>query len=313
MFANRIPCRKLLSISLLLCLSACATRREIPAPTVPVPEPRQLSEADGITAPPQRAWQWDANRWFTAELDHRCRGPIRFVDERNGIDTYVGNEDVPAITFASDDPDVVLAMLAGYRNQLVFSTDGGRRFVQEVRRLPADQTTKFVIVKQGQVYVGMQLFGPDGYFKWQRPGFRNAWQQEPSAVEVSQLVILAAPLDKANSRIGSYMVVAPTDYQFRSEYADGAQDYIKRIDNIETLGLPHSAQAAPSDTCGRTLALPPWSSGMDKEELIEFYNWYDTMKAAHPGWADAASDYFIAWHRNWHRAVLIPGATTPTR
>ena len=231
----------------------------------------------------------------------------------NGIDTYVGNENVPTITFASDDPDVVLATVAGYRDQLVFSTDGGRRFVQEVRGFPEHQTVKFVIVKRGQVYVGMQIHGEAGYFKWQRPGFRNSWEKKLPAIEKSQLIILEAPLDKASSRIGWYMVVAPNDYQFRSNDVDWALEFIKRTDNIESLGLPHSANAAPSDTCGRTLTLPPWSSMMAKEELIEFYNWYEAMKVAHPGWADAETDKFIAWHRNWHRGVLIPGATTPTR
>lgn len=71
--------------------------------------------------------------------------------------------------------------------------------------------------------------------------------------------------------------------------------------------------AAPSDTCGRTLPLPPWSSMMGKTELLKFYDWYETMKVAHPGWADPKTDAFIAWHRNWHRALLIPGATTPRR
>lgn len=305
--------RSCLSV-LVFALSACATRPEIPAPTLPVPQSRQVSEADGVTAPPQKAWQWDAGRWFTAELDHRCRGPIRFVDEKRGIDTYVGNEDVPHVTFASDDADVVLGVIAGYRNQLVFSTDGGRHFVQEVRGFPEHQTIKFVIVSKGRVLVGMQLGrGEDGYFKWQNPGYRNAWEQKPAALEDSLLVILAAPLDKANGRIGWYSVLAPAGYQFRSAYAEQSKDYMERIDNIESLGLPHSAGARTSDTCGRTLVLPPWSSMMNKQELLEFYAWYEAMKAAHPGWADAETDKFIAWHRNWHRATLIPGATTPLR
>lgn len=305
--------RSSLLISLVLFMSACATRKEIPAPIVPVPKPRQLSEADGITAPSQKAWQWDANRYFTAELDHNCMGPIRFVDANKGIDTFVGNNEVPTITLASDDPDVVLAPLAGYRGKLVFSTDGGRHFFQEVRSFPMNHSAEFVIVRGGQVYVGMRLPGLDGYFKWQRPGFRSSGQDALPEIEKSQLVILAAPLDKAKSRIGAYVVVAPVDYQFRSKYAEGAREHIKRLDNIESLGLPHSAQAAPSDACGRSLKLPPWSSMMDKEELLTFYNWYEAMKVAHPGWADAKTDYFIAWHRNWHRAALIPGAKTPTR
>ncbi|MBV6752518.1 hypothetical protein KV580_19535 [Pseudomonas chlororaphis] len=315
MAAIRFRYRQLWLISLVIFLSACATHPEIPAPTAPAPYTRQLDEADGITAPPQKAWQWDSNRWFTAELDHRCIGPIRFVDERNGIDTYVGRSQVPRITFSSDDPDVVLAIVAGGYEQLVFSTDGGRHFVQEVRGFPQGQITQFVMVRKGHVYVGMELLGqhPDGYFKWRHPGFRPPWQTAPPAVEEHQLVILEAPLDKVKNRIGWYSVVAPKDYQFRSEYVDQAQQDIKRIDTIESLGLPHMTDAAPSDACERTLKLPPWSSMMDKEELLQFYDWYATMKATHPGWADAQTDKFIAWHRNWHRAVLIPGAETPRR
>jgi hypothetical protein len=316
MKVNRLLNRSLWLNFFVVVVSACATRPEIPPPTVPIPQARQMVTVEQIIAPPQKAWQWDANRWFTAELDYGCHGPIRFFDEKNGIDTYVGNDHVPRITFASDDPDVVLAMVAsdGYRSQLVFSTDGGRHFVQEVRGLPPDQITEFVIVKRGRVYIGMQLLGrdPDGYFEWQQPKYRNSWE-EGVAVETRKLVILAAPLDKVRSRIDWYFIVAPKNYQFRHEDAHSARDYITRVDDIDSLELPHVADFPPSDACGRTIKLPPWSSMMGKEGLIKFYDWYESMKATHPGWANAKTDELIAWDRNWHRGLLIPGAKTPAR
>lgn len=315
MNAMHYLCPKALLLPLAIFLSACATHPDIPAPTVLVPAIPQLVKTEQIVAPSQKAWQWDEKRWFTAALDHGCYGVVRFVDEKNGIDSYIGKERVPNITFASDDADVVLAVVDGLYKQLIFSTDGGRHFVQEVRGLPKDQITKFVIVRSGHVYVGMELLGrnPDGYFQWQQPGFRNEWASKPAAMETHQLAILEAPLDKAHGRIGSYMILAPSNYQFRSEQAQEARSYIKRIDNIDAIGLPHAAVAAPSDSCGRTLALPPWSPLMTKEGLLKFYDWYQTMKDTHPGWATPETDDIIARHRNWHRGVLIPGATTPSQ
>ena len=305
--------RKTSALFLGVLLSACATHPDIPVPVAPVQKGVQMSEADGITAPSQKAWAWDENRWFTAELDHRCRGPIRFVDAKNGIDSYVGNDEVPNMTFASDDPDVVLGTLYGAYKQLVFSTDGGRHFVQEVRGLPDGQSTKFIIVKNGHIYVGMKLYDSDadGYFDWQQPGYRSEWTTTPAPLEDSRLVILEAPVDKAKGRLGWYQLLAPAGYTFRSKYAN-EQD-IKRIEDINALGLPHVAGPTPKDACGRTLPLPPWSTDWTKENLLKFYGWYDETKIAHPGWATPEKDAFVAWHRNWHRATLIPGATTPRR
>lgn len=316
MISNRRPSQSLWLSLFFVVISACASRPEIPEPTIQVPQDRQLVNVDQIIAPSQKAWQWDANRWFTAELDYQCRGPIRFLDEKNGIDTYVGNDNVPRVIFASDDPDVVLGILAsdGYDNQLVFSTDGGRKFVREVRGLPTGQITTFIIVRGGQVYIGMELLGrdPDGYFEWRSPKYRSPWMTSEE-VKNHKLVIVAAPLDKIHSRIGWYSILAPKDYRFHSQEASEAGEFIVRVPDIEALGLPHVGKFPPSDACERSIKLPPWSPMMGKEKLINFYDWYASMKAAYPGWANAKTDALIEEDRNWHRGVLIPGATTPTR
>jgi hypothetical protein len=291
-----------------LALTACAGLHPIPAPTAVEPEERHITQADGIPAPRQKAWHWDAKRWFTAELDHGCYGPIRFVDQANGIDAYVAMGRVPNMTFASDDPEVVLGILQGYWQQLVFSTDGGRNFVREVRGFPKDMAIEFVVVKQGQVYVGAWPLGrnPDGYFRWERPNIRTRWQKQPPPASTRQLVILQAPLDKAKVRIGRYTLLVPEDYQFTSQYANGVANHIKRVKDIDAFGLPHSAEVAPANACDTTLKLPPWSTVMGKDELLEFYSWYDATKAAYPGWADARSDAFIASHRKSRRGLLDP-------
>lgn len=291
---------------LALISTACATHRDIPAPTIPVPGKRLISVADGLTAPRQKAWQWDEGRYFTGELDHRCYGPIRFVDESKEIDTYVGVEEVPNIAIGSDDRDVVIAMIGGYRDQLIFSVDGGRTFLREVRGFPQGQTTHFVFVRNGHVYVGMQPHerNPDGYFTWRRPAYRSHRQESIPPMQESQLVILEAPLDKARGRIGVYRILTPRDYQFRSEYAYAAQDWVKRVDNLEAFGLPHSTGLAPSDACDRSLKLAPWGADNSREGLLKFYAWYDEMKALHPGWADADTDAFMTWHKKWYKGAL---------
>ncbi len=210
--------------------------------------------------PPQKAWQWDENRWFTAELDYECHGTLRFVDQKNGINSFVAYNNLPHIIFGSDDPDVVLGAVAGGFLRLVFSIDGGRNFLQEVRGLPGRETIKFVIARQGHIYVGLSLYGSnaDGYFKWQQARVRReAKDDRRQEIEELQLVIIHAPLDKAKGRIGWYSVLAPTSYQFRSPYAE-AED-VKRIDNFDSLGLPHVGGAVPSAACWTTLTppLPP--------------------------------------------------------
>ena len=304
--------RRNLSLLLVWILSACSVYPDIPVPTIQVEDGNRLSQAEGITAPMQTAWNWDEHRWFTAELDHRCRGPIRFVDKKNGIDSYVGNEAVPNIIFASDDADVVLGTLHGYYPQLIFSTDGGRHFVQEVRGLPNGPTLKFIIVKRGHLYVGMHLHEreADGYFKWQQPEHRSRWVTEPAAVEEHQLVILEALIDKAQGRIGRYKVLAPTNYKFRSKYSDERE--IKRIDNIETIGLPHASGAAPSDACGRAIALPPWVVMDGEKGALELNAWYEVMKAAYPAWAGPDIESFMASHRKRYPGVFKTDTTSPS-
>ncbi|MGW8392351.1 hypothetical protein [Pseudoduganella sp. HUAS MS19] len=285
---------KFIPFALATLLSACASHPDIPAPIIQQPPTSSGNSIGSVTTPLQKAWNWEGERWFTAELDAGCDGTVRFVDQSRNIDSYVGEIGVPAATFTSDDPDVVLANISGFHRQLVFSTDGGRRFVKEVRGLPRGASIQFIAVRNSHVYVGVQqgYNEADGYFDWQRPGIRSQYQMKPPVLK-TRLMILEAPLDKVRGRIGWYMLLAPHGHQFNSRYAEAARQFIKRVDNIESLGLPHSAGAPPADACDTTLNLPPSYSPPYSEALEKLTAWYEAAKKANPGWTNAKSQSII--------------------
>lgn len=302
--------------ALMVLASACAVHPPIPAPIRQVDVPPGLT-TNGPFGPSQKVWQWDEHRWFTAELNFVCEGPFRFVDSQRGIDSYVGKGNVPNLTFASDDADVIIADMSDFHGQLVYSTDGGRTFFRDVRKFP-HVSMEFAIVRNGQVYVGLHLPGQDadGYFAWRRPEFRSRYRPQSGerAIEARQLVILQAPLDKARGRIGWYSLLAPRDYTFRSKAAASAGTEIRRIDDFEALGLPHEVPGVPGDACDDgTLKLPPWQAMWSRETLLEFYDWYETTRATHPGWPGAEFEQHMVWHRNWYKGVLDPSRAAPAR
>ena len=289
---KRLSCAMLALTSV---LSACGIHPPIPSPTRQTPEIREFSGALALYAPPQKAWQWTAQTWFTAELNASCKGIIRYVDPAQGIDSYVGEGSVPDIQFSSDDPDVIFAMTAGATQKLIFSTDGGRTFVREVRELPDRVWIKFVVLRKGQVYVGVQQLGydADGYFPWTGPGVNDKTRTHDGPVEEFKLTLLVAPLDKQNARIGWYQVLAPTNYQFRhgADEADG--ESLKRLNSLDGLGLPRGMQTSPLTECMKTASLPPTWDQMKKAAITRPQEWYDAAKAAHPGWSRPENDAFI--------------------
>lgn len=278
--------------------SACGiipgTLPEIPKPTAQVaPTEREVEGYAGLFAPRQRAWPWDADRWFEAEVENSCSGFVYFVDKANGISSYVGYEDAPYVTFGSDDPDVVFGAINAW-GQLVFSTDGGRHFVQEVRGYPRNRTPEFVVVRRGHVYVGFRNtdYELDAYFDWHaRSLARNA--RDGDLVD-ERLVLLEATLDKAAGRIGNYMLLLPTGYR----YPHGTPPlltlaHIKHGDYIEALNLPRSAGARASDACKGSMKLPPWHMQWSHADLVEYLAWYAATKEANPGWANDATQRVV--------------------
>ncbi|UOD31222.1 hypothetical protein INH39_05760 [Massilia violaceinigra] len=283
-------------LSVLMLASGC---QSIPAPTLQVETKRGVHESsDGLTAPLQKLSQLDADRWFEAAVDHRCYGEIRFVDQKNGIDSFVEIGSASRVTLDSDDSDVVLGTVNTVYSQLVFSTNGGRQFVKEVRGLP--RGVEFVAVRKGHVYVGINASyrDSDGYFKWRASYI--PFEKKEKEFRDKLLVILEAKLDKANGKIGKYVVLAPKDYQFETNDPSFTESLVKRVDYLESLNLPHIA-AYPAQACSLTMQLPVWHSSWDRKDLNEFVTWYQQTKQKYPGWGTAEKDAFVQAHLNTYK------------
>lgn len=270
--------------------SACTSLPAIPAPTLQIAKaPGPIDSNSGPHAPRQLAWPWDEGRTFEAEFNSDCRGPIYFVDKQRNISSFVGIDSPPRATFDSDDPDVILGNI-GYADQLIFSTNGGRSFFKEVRAFPRSASVEFIAVRKGHVYVGInqQSNDADAYFAWHRT--KNKYRSEEMEQYSRKLMILEGKLDKAQGRIASYRILKPKGHQFTSPYAAMAAEYIKEVDDIEALGLPHAGGNVPRHRCDTTMQLPVWHHWASKKELAEMNTWYETTKRAHPEWATAEMD-----------------------
>lgn len=288
--------RNVVLVSLLLLVAAC---RSIPEPLAQVEQKASdIGTLGGLTSPMQKAWEWDSERWFEASVDHSCFGELRFVDRKNGINSFMAFGYPPQIVFVSDDRDVVLGTTGRDDGRLVFSTDGGRRFVKEVRRLPRNGSVEFIEVRKGYVYVGFHngVTNPDGYFSFKSAEYLP-FGGKTKIRDESKLVILEARLDKARARIGQYMLLAPKDYQFQTPMPESAQAFIKRVDYIDTLNLP---RVGTSGAC-RAMEVPVWHNSWTREDLNEFVAWYEKTKQAHPGWANAKKEMFVEKHLEKHK------------
>lgn len=269
---------------------------EIPRPTPQIdPSEHEVKGYEGMFAPRQRAWPWDDRRWFEAEVESTCNGYIYFVDEAKEIDSYVGYESAPYVSFSSDDPDVVFGAIGAF-GQLIFSTDGGRHFVREVRGFPRTLEPEFIAVRQGHVYVGMPDYHQEleGYFTWNARSMQERGQKDKLVEQ--KLILLEGKLDKAAGRISNYMILLPKTHRFRYRQptlADRA--HMKHVDYIDILNLPHTEEARANDSCKSSMKLPPWQSMWTREDLVEFVDWYAATKQANPGWANDRREKMVEY------------------
>lgn len=267
---------------------------EIPRPTAQLdPLKHKVQGYAGLLAPRQRAWNWDTNRWFEAEVENDCNGYIYLVDQAKGINGYVGDESAPIVSFSSDDPEVVFGAMSAW-GQLIFSTDGGRHFVREVRDFPVTRRPTFIALRKGYVYVGMpdQNENFEGYFTWNARGIGE--HEKGKKFSGEKLVLLEGKLDKVAGRIGNYMILLPKNYRYRYGRPSLAeQTHIKRIDEIDSLNLPQTEGARARDACNSSMTLPPWNMMWTHKDLVEFVTWYTATKQANPGWVNEDRDKVV--------------------
>lgn len=148
----------------------CATHSE----PIDVKKSELFTNHFTVLSPRQKVRPLGKDRWFEIETgSSRCYGKLRFVDRAKNIEGYVGFTEIPEewVIESDDDEIVVAGEEGGYSGGLVFSTDGGRTFKSDVRRLPG--RVAFVSVRKGMIRVGL-FAEPDkngngnGYLEWGR-------------------------------------------------------------------------------------------------------------------------------------------------
>lgn len=158
-----------LAVSLLLGMAGCATFSK----PIDIKRNELFTSYFTVLSPRQKVRPLGEKRWFEIETaSGRCYGKMRFVDSAKGFEGYVGFLDIPEEwVIQSDDEEIIVAGERGHSDNLVFSTDGGRTFKFDVRKLPG--RVAFVSVRKGMIRVGL-FAEPDrdgngkGYLEWGR-------------------------------------------------------------------------------------------------------------------------------------------------
>jgi hypothetical protein len=274
-------------------VGACSS---IPSPELQV-EDHRASDAwtGGPLAPRQAAWGLDGGRRFDGEFKHDWWGPIRFVDPGKGIDSFVGLGQPPDVTVDSDDPDVIFAIFA-FGGRPTYSTDGGRSFYQDVRAFPSSSRLRFLAVRNGHVYVGLQIYSrEDGYADWDGD---------------AKLFVLEATLDKTRARIGRYRLIAPRGHAFDNGIPEYARGDVRSVDSLGPLRLP-GQERAPWPKVREVLHVPPYEFHL-ADGPVEFLAWFDATARANPDWVTAEKKAFAdqvhKHYRSSHNLADRPGS-----
>jgi hypothetical protein len=274
-------------------LGACSS---IHPPELQV-EDHRASDAwtGGPLAPRQTAWRLDGVRRFDGEFKHDWWGPIRFVDLVKGIDSFVGFGQPPDVTVDSDDPDVIFAIFT-FGHRPTYSTDGGRSFYQDAREFPSSSRLRFLAVRNGHVYAGLQIYSrEDGYVDWDGG---------------AKLFVLEATLDKARARIGRYRLIAPRGHVFDNEIPAYARGDVRSVDSLGSLRLPKQ-ERAPWPKVREVLHVPPNEFHL-ADGPVEFLAWFDATARANPDWVTvekkAFADHVYKHYRRSHNLPDRPGS-----
>jgi hypothetical protein len=242
-------------------------------------------------SPRQIAWSLDGQRRFDGEFGYDCFGPVRFVDPDKGIDSYAGDGYPPQVTVDSDDPDVIFSVFRNGRRPF-YSTDGGRHFYADAREFPMASSLKFMAVRNGRVYAGLEMYDrDDGYLTWS---------------DTNRLVVLEAELEKSRGRIGRYRLLVPRNHRFKDGIPAYAGGDVRYVDTLDSLRLPREARAPEPMVCDR-LHLPPYQDAPGGDP-VEFISWVAATARANPGWMTIEKlEYASRIRKRYHRLFEKPG------